>query len=352
MSTIHIIHENNEWLEPLRGELNALGLPWREWFMAEGFVDLHKEAPEGVYYNRMSASSHTRGHRLSLDLTAPLLSWVEFHGRRLVNSRRALQLESSKAEQLLALQAHGIRTPHTNIINDRRELLDAAYRIGYPLIVKPNRGGKGTGVQLIHSLAELSYAAAHYEDWSSPDGINLVQQYVKPADGSITRVEFIGGDFYYAVRVDATGGFELCPADACEIPLNKASSDLTLVNPAGAANEPAATLNSAGDAFCPVGTAGASADKFSVIQNYSNPDIEKYERFLLANGIEVAALEYVRAEDGTRYVYDVNVNTNYNRRAEQAAGTVNGMRRLAEFLGRELQAQQRKGSAARLLEVV
>ena len=30
-------------------------------------------------------------------------------------------------------------------------------------------------------------------------------------------VEFVGGEFLYAVRVDTSQGFELCPADACRI---------------------------------------------------------------------------------------------------------------------------------------
>ena len=33
----------------------------------------------------------------------------------------------------------------------------------------------------------------------------------------ITRAEFIGGQFIYAVEVDTSDGFELCPADACAV---------------------------------------------------------------------------------------------------------------------------------------
>ena len=35
--------------------------------------------------------------------------------------------------------------------------------------------------------------------------------------GHIYRAEFVGGCFLYLVKIDATGGFELCPADACEL---------------------------------------------------------------------------------------------------------------------------------------
>ena len=60
-----------------------------------------------------------------------------------------------------------------------------------------------------------------------------------------------------------------------------------------------------------------------------------YERFLAANGIEVAGIEFIVDADGAAYTYDVNTNTNYNPDAEARAGR-SGMRALARFLGDEL----------------
>src|SRR4051812_36250673 len=74
MDQIHIIHENPEWLPPLAEALDARGLPWSEWFMHNRTFDLGAPPPEGVFYNRMSASSHTRGHRFSAELTACVLA--------------------------------------------------------------------------------------------------------------------------------------------------------------------------------------------------------------------------------------------------------------------------------------
>ncbi len=53
-------------------------------------------------------------------------------------------------------------------------------------------------------------------------------------------------------------------------------------------------------------------------------------------GVKVGSIEYLVAEDGEKYIYDVNTNTNYNRGAEQKHGAVNGLRAVAEFLGQEL----------------
>src|SRR3546814_3523558 len=70
MPKIHVLHENPDWLPPLAAALDRTGAPWDEWFLVEHAFDLSTPPPEGIFYNRMSASSHTRGHRFSPELTA------------------------------------------------------------------------------------------------------------------------------------------------------------------------------------------------------------------------------------------------------------------------------------------
>ncbi len=67
---IHVLHENLAWLPPLAEAFDRRNLPWTEWFLDAGSFDLSAPPPEGVFYNRMSASSHTRDHRYSAELTA------------------------------------------------------------------------------------------------------------------------------------------------------------------------------------------------------------------------------------------------------------------------------------------
>lgn len=62
MSKVYVIHENPEWLPPFAAAFNALDIPWEEWLLDEGTLDLDAAPPEGVFYSRMSASSHTRDH--------------------------------------------------------------------------------------------------------------------------------------------------------------------------------------------------------------------------------------------------------------------------------------------------
>jgi hypothetical protein len=304
MTHIHVIHENPAWLEPLAAALDRQALSWHDWFLDRGVFDLSQPPPEGVFYNRMSASSHTRDHRYAAELTASVLAWLERHGRRVVNGSRALDLEISKARQYAALEAAGIHTPDTVLVLGKELLFEAArQRFGLgPFILKPNRGGKGLGVRLFHSADALAdYVDG--PDYEPPvDGLHLLQQYVRAPEPLITRAEFIGGRFMYAVEVDTSDGFELCPADVCAV----------------------------GDAFCPTGEEPRA--KFTIIDDIDPALKRRYETFLAANGIDLAGIEFITDSEGAVYTYDVNTNTNYNADAEARAGR-SGMETLARYLG-------------------
>ena len=312
MSRIHILHENSAWLPPLAQALDQRRLPWTEWFLDAGTFDLSAPPPEGVFYNRMSASSHTRDHRFAAELTAAVLAWLVRWDRRVVNGPGALDLEISKARQYAALESHGIATPHTVLVGGRDRLAAAAatHFPGQPFIVKPNRGGKGLGVQLFASGESLSAYLASDAYEAPVDGLHLLQEYVRAPRPFITRAEFVGGRFLYAVEVDTSDGFELCPADVCAV----------------------------GDANCPVGA--APQHKFTITDGIPSGLRTRLERFLAATGIEVAGIEFISDGAGRTLVYDVNTNTTYHPDAEARAGRADtnrsGPGAIAAFLGGQL----------------
>ena len=96
---IYVLHENDEWIEPLRREFQAINAPFEEWHLGKRNVDHLDKPPFGIFYNRMSASSHTRGHRYAPEHTAVVLNWLEKNKRRVINNSRALSLEISKSLQ-------------------------------------------------------------------------------------------------------------------------------------------------------------------------------------------------------------------------------------------------------------
>lgn len=307
---IHVLHENPDWLPPLAAALERSGAPWDDWFLVERAIDLAAPPPEGVFYNRMSASSHTRGHRYSAELTAVTLAWLTQYGRRVVNGAAALDLEISKVRQYAALARAGVATPRTVPVVGKDKLVEAA-RAAFGdgrFLLKPNRGGKGLGVRLLENADDL---AAHLEtfDYEAPlDGVHLLQDYVVTREPIITRAEFVGGKFLYAVEVDTSNGFELCPADVCALP-------------------------------------DATRPAFKVIEDIDPVLKSKLERFLRIAGIEIAGIEFATGENGRPLVYDVNTNTNYNSDAEKVARVpLTGMDAIARFLKGELERSQRQAA--------
>lgn len=308
--TIYILHENEEWVLPLRAALDELNAPYEEWFLHEGAIDMSEAPPEGVFYNRMSASSHTRGHRFGPEYAASVLAWLEAHGRHVVNGLKAVQLEVSKVIQYAELQKKGIRVPRTIFAVGKQHILEEAKRFeGRPFITKHNRGGKGLGVQLFRSVEALK-AYLESDAFEDPiDGITLLQEYIESPQSEIIRLEFVGGEFVYALRVDTSEGFELCPSDACQI----------------------------GDQNCP--TVRSKKHKFQVDLNFEAPQLEQYLAVLKDNDIGVAGIELIFDAEGNAYTYDINTNTNYNMAAESRAGLVaGGMKRIAQYLSSLLTA--------------
>ena len=314
---VYAIHENPDWFGPFADALDAEGVPYVEWLLTGGVLDLDEPPPRGVFWSRFSASSHTRGHALSKDHTRSVLSWVEAAGRRTVNGRSVLELEVSKVAQLTALRAAGIDVPRTVAVVGSARLVDAARRFDGPFVTKHNQGGKGLGVHRFDDADELADHVASTDFEEPVDGVTLLQEYVQPADGTLTRVELVGGELVYAIRADTTaGGFQLCPADACAI-----GPDGRPIAPPGAVRAPE-----------------PGEQIFSLREDVDGLPIDRDLAFLAAHRVEVAGVELIEAADGRIVTYDVNTNTNYNA-AVEAVATRSGPRQVARLLGSLLEEE-------------
>ena len=316
---VHVIHENAEWSAPLFEALTARGVPHADWHMGDFALDLTSPPPEGVFYNRMSASSHTRGHRYAPEMTTGLLHWLEASGRQVLNGSRAIALEISKVAQYAALTRAGLDVPDTVACHTADQIMDACLRFGgRPVITKHNRAGKGLGVKLFRDAASLEAYVSGPAFEPSVDGITLLQSYIEAPAPFITRVEFIGGGFLYAVRVDTSEGFELCPADVCALDnLCMADSNKDDARP----------------------------QKFEIIAGFEDTEtgrrlLPRMEAVMRQAGLDVAAFEFICDADDRPFVYDVNTNTNYNSDAEARAG-MSAMDSLAAYLQAEFLAGRR-----------
>ena len=302
---VHVLHENPEWLPPFRAAFEAAGVPLVEWSLTEGSIDLTAEPPQGVFWSRLSASAHTREHAASKEYGRAVLRWLESWGRTVVNGSPVLELEVSKAAQHAALRAAGIDVPRTTAVFGRDGLPRAARAFAAPFISKHNQGGKGLGVRRFDSHDEFDAWVAGPDFEPSPDGITLLQEYLWAREPFITRAEFVGGEFLYAVRVDTSAGsFELCPAEACALP----GAD-------GVEPAPLFQLRSEIDD--------------------AHPLIASYREFLAGAGVGIAGIEFSETLDGRLVTYDVNTNTNYNPDVDAVADS-SGPAAVAAALGARL----------------
>ncbi len=310
----YIIHENEEWLIPLRKALEKFDVQYEEWLLDDMTINIDQSPPNGIFFSRMSASNYTRNHLHSNQSSNIILTWLENHNRRVINGTNVLKIEFSKVLQQLLLKQSGFKTPKTIVAVGINKIKEAASNLNvYPMIIKPNQGGKGFGVKLINTINELDEMLEDNLINSSKDDTWLLQEKISTNEEFITRMEFIGGNFIYSLKVFSKNSFELCPADACEVDL---------------------------DQFCPVDETNDinnSQPSFFIDDEPDKNLAKQLTIFLKKHQIEVAGVEFIRNKDGVPIFYDINTNTNYNLNAEkQSKVNKNGMEEIALFLKSEL----------------
>lgn len=303
----YILYENEDWLPPLERALNDLSIPFERISLVSAHFDLSSTPPHGVYINRISPSSHTREHFASVSYGQELLYWLESHGRVIINGVHSFRLEVSKIAQYAALARCGIRTPRTvAVIGGPNELIKAAADFPTPFITKHNCGGKGLGVHLFRDHANFNAHVRSPEFEDSPDNITLIQAYIESPEQFISRAEIVDGEFLYAIKSDTSGGFELCPAQACII-----------------------------EDSCPIGK--SAKNKFQLHDGIDKDHelVLKLISFCKQNKLDVAGIEFVQDAKGTLYTYDINGTTNYNPGVELEHG-LSGMHAVAMLVRRRL----------------
>jgi hypothetical protein len=342
---VHVLHENPEWFAPVGAALDAAGVPHEQWLLGDGLLDLDDPPPPGVFWSRLSASSHTRQHPYAKDHARGVLGWLESHGRRVVNGRRALELEVSKVAQLTALRAAGFDVPRTLAVAGAADLPAAAGKLPVPFISKHNQGGKGLGVRLFSSHAEFDAYLESPEYQTPVDGITLLQEYLLASHPFITRAEIAGGEFVYAITADtARGGFELCPADACAVDAGPADLVSAGVGPADRvlAGPGPADARAAGQVAGPGDAPAAPPGLFALREGFDHPIIGRYLDFARRYGVEIAGFEFIETADGRMVTYDVNTTTNYNAEVEAVAPRP-ALPQVAAFLGRLIAEESQGG---------
>lgn len=310
---IAIYYEHPDWFRPLFAELDRRGTPYIRLDARHHRYDVaSKDGDFALLFNRMSPSAYTRGNANGIFYTLSYLAHLEEIGARVVNGYHAFTVETSKAIQLSLLEGLGLPYPAARVINHASEAPAAAEGLRFPVVVKPNIGGSGAGITRFDSPEELKHAAEAGTIKLGLDNTALVQEYIPAEGGFITRVEVVGGDYLYAIRVYLSGdGYNLCPADICQTTDGKELAR----------------------AACPV-----DAPKSGLrVEGYTPPDevISAVERIMEVAGIEVGGVEYITdARDGKLLYYDINALSNFVADAPRVVG-LDPHARLADYLEAE-----------------
>ena len=169
---------------------------------------------------------------------------------------------------------------------------------------------------LLHSGDELVRLLRDQPDLWLPDHLLILQEYFElDSSQGIVRMEFLGGELLYAMRVISHGAFNLCPSEMC--------------NPEG------------GDSHCEVTEAKPIKPvEFHPYHSVPAVAVDAGRRLMAAGGLDVGGIEYLEAADGRRVFYDINANSNLRAPIGQAFG-FDPFERVVDFLVSQLRALQR-----------
>ena len=295
---IAIYYEHPDWFRPLFAELDARGINYVKLSASCHSFDPAAAGPDFSFlFNRMSASAHLRGNGQAIFFTQSYLAYLETVDIRVINGTRAFALEISKARQLQLFNSLGLHFPKTHVVNCANEILAAASQIGFPLLVKPNIGGRGGGIVRVNSMEQLEAAIDKASLSFGIDQTALVQEFIPVRDGHITRVETLGGKFLYAIDILTSGqNFNLCPAEICQV--------------------------ESASAFLEDSTDGAPNPRLKV-ETCKPPlsTIDAVEKIAAFGGLDVGGVEYIVDDrDGGIVFYDINALSNFVANAPQILG--------------------------------
>lgn len=291
---IAVYYEHPEWFEPMFAELERRGVPYERLLAHQHSFDPGaRRSPYSLVLNRMSPSAFKRGHAHAIPYTLQYLAHLEEIGANVLNGYHAYRYEFSKARQLGLLARLGLRYPRARVINHPSQAPRAAEGLSYPVVIKPNIGGSGAGIEKFDTPAELTAAALTGRFDLGLDHTALVQEYLAPRGASVVRVEVLGGEFLYAIRLrlESPTSFNLCPADYCR-PQDGGLRD---------------------------GVSGRGVP----VEGYTPPQevIEAVKRITREAHIEVGGVEYlVNDRDGEIYYYDINALSNFVADAPNVVG--------------------------------
>src|SRR5688500_9933246 len=211
-----VLHEHPEWQKPLFAALERRGVAFQPFDVTRAAFSNVERPRAPLYFNQASPSAYIRGNTRAVPLALAYMRSLELDGARVLNGADVFALELSKSAQATLLRTLGVDCPRSITFNDVNAL--EAYRadIAWPALLKPDQGGSGARIQVVESLDHVRDIFRRDPAVWLPDNLFLLQEFLPhdPEQG-IVRLEFLGGELLYAMRVKTHGQFNLCPSPVC-----------------------------------------------------------------------------------------------------------------------------------------
>ena len=312
-----VLFEHPEWQKPLFEALDRRGVRYVPVDLKQAAFSDTDPPLAPLYFNQASPSAYVRGNTRAVPYALACMRALQLRGVRVLNGADAFALELSKTAQAALLNRLGAPAPRVWTFNDPGALRTRLREIPFPVLLKPEQGGSGARIMLVESFEHLeSFLAQHPEHWL-PDNLLLLQEHV-PYDTArgIVRMEFLGGELLYAMRVIAHGRFNLCPAPVCN------PDDGSAV----ACEIPEADIQE---------NAAAPPAEFHPYPEVPARAVEWGRRIVAAGKLDVGGIEYLESRDGRLMFYDINANSNLRPSVAQFFG-FDPFERVVDYLVRAI----------------
>lgn len=309
-----ILFENEAWQQPLFEALDRRGISYAKYDLKSGAFGGHDLPKARLYFNQASPSAYVRGRPRVVPFTLALLKNLQIQGAHVLNGFDVFSFELSKSAQIVRMNELGIDHPRSIMFND----IDALARrddLSFPAMLKPEQGGSGARMHKIDSLDELRSLLVSQPGLWEPDQLLLLQEYLPHDPGfGIVRMEFLGNDLLYAMRVVTHGRYNLCPSEAC--------------NPAEGGDGATCALPA-------IQETEVDPVEFYPYHDLPAEALKAGRRIVECARMDVAGIEYLETPDGRRVFYDINANSNLRRPIGEAFG-FDPFERVVDFLARKL----------------
>jgi hypothetical protein len=312
MHDLAVLFEHPAWQEPLFAALEARGVDYTRVDLKRAAYSSDDAPPARVVFNQASPSAYVRGHERAVPHALAFMRHLERLGCDVLNGPAAFSMELSKAAQVALCRSLHIDHPRSIVFNDVEAAI--ASTPSWPRLLKPDLGGSGARIRVVESADELRQAFTDEAIWA-PDNLFLLQEYLPhdPAHG-IIRLEILGGELLYPMRVVTHGRFNLCPSPVC--------------NPDD------------GEGVCEVPLEPAAPVEFHPFPDVPAEAVEAAKAILRESSIDVGGVEYLETPDGRRVFYDVNANSNL-RPSVAAHFDVEPFERVVDFLVARIETARR-----------